>query len=109
MRRPPLYRPPMIAGAPSPGMRAYVTAQGVTFYAPEGFTSAEGAAHTLEVLRAPTPADELDVAPDGTPAEMPKSVQVAHAAPPASMLGTVPGWAWLAGAGAVAYLVTRTK
>lgn len=85
------------------GMRPYVTAQGVMFYAPEGFYASEGAAHTLEVIRPPMPGDQLDVTQGDAPAEMPKPVPVVSA--PAS--AGIPWWGWALGAAVAVSLIRK--
>jgi hypothetical protein len=87
-------------------MRPYVTAQGVVYYVPVAYgpMEAETGLVRAESMRLPTPEDQLDMAQDGQVAEMPKG---AAPAPVAAEKPGVPVWAWVAGAGAVAYFLFR--
>lgn len=93
---------------PPPGMRPYVTAQGVVYYVPVAYgpMEAETGLTRVESMRPATAADALDMAQDGQVAEMPKAPVAAPAAAP---MGGVPWWVWAAGAGAAAFFLLRKK
>ena len=102
--RPPPYQPPMHRPQsyyptvrPPPGMRAYVTPQGLIFYLSESATQ-------LSRIRVPTPDDELYPVATDAPAAAPAAQDA-----PASETKAIPWLALLALAGGLYLLAGRGK